>query len=414
MVKLFHLLQGYVKIKVWGYSPERFMNLCSNHGILIWDIENCGSYYVMCISIAGFFKLKSITKKTRTRVAILKRYGLPFFVPKMRRRFIFILGLFGCLLFLYLMSGYIWAIDLVGNQTITREVFLDFLEQNGVACGVKKKNMDIEALEKAIRQDFEVVTWTSAKLKGTRLYIQIKENAYPAPENKEKQKEGMDLEATNDGKIVHMITRSGVPQVKVKDSVKMGDVLVSGAVPVYGEDTLVKDYLFCQADADIYLECEYHFTEKLPIAYLCKLYTGAEKSIPYIKLFDREYRLPIKEPAYLKSDCLIQENQVKLLDDFYLPVAFGSYRYREYMTAEKNYGEEQAKKLLSGRLTNILESFREKGVQIMKKDVKIKKDSANYILQADFVVVEKTGTLVKTHTKPIEENVEFLEEEAAW
>ena len=30
-------LRGYVKIQIQGYSPERFLNLCSYHHILIWD-----------------------------------------------------------------------------------------------------------------------------------------------------------------------------------------------------------------------------------------------------------------------------------------------------------------------------------------------------------------------------------------
>ena len=50
-------------------------------------------------------------------------------------------------------------------------------------------------------------------------------------------------------------------------------------------------------------------------------------------------------------------------------------------------------------LDEILEGFHQKGVQIIRKDVTIKKDSVNYILTADFTVVEKTGTLVTTQTE---------------
>ena len=91
MEKLIRSLKGYLKIKVWGYSPERFMNLCSNRNILLWNIENHDTYYTMCISIAGFWRLRPVTKKTKTRVAILHRYGLPFFVPYMKKRSIFFL-----------------------------------------------------------------------------------------------------------------------------------------------------------------------------------------------------------------------------------------------------------------------------------------------------------------------------------
>ena len=39
----------------------------------------------------------------------------------------------------------------------------------------------------------------------------------------------------------------------------------------------------------------------------------------------------------------------------------------------------------------------EKGVQILKKDVKIKKDSLHYTLLANLTVVEKTGVLTYTN-----------------
>lgn len=57
MLQFIQYLKGYVCIRVWGYSPERFMNLCSNHDILLWDIKNQGEYYTMCITVSGFRKL---------------------------------------------------------------------------------------------------------------------------------------------------------------------------------------------------------------------------------------------------------------------------------------------------------------------------------------------------------------------
>ena len=78
--------RGYVTIKVWGYSTERFLNLCGNHNILVWDIESHVTYTTMNVSIKGFFEMKPLLKKTGTRAAILKKYGLPFYMNKMKKR----------------------------------------------------------------------------------------------------------------------------------------------------------------------------------------------------------------------------------------------------------------------------------------------------------------------------------------
>ena len=57
------------------------MNLCSNKGILLWNITRQGDAYEMCIDIKGFRQLRPIVRKTGTRAVILERYGLPFFLP---------------------------------------------------------------------------------------------------------------------------------------------------------------------------------------------------------------------------------------------------------------------------------------------------------------------------------------------
>ena len=154
MLQFIQYLKGYVCIRVWGYSPERFMNLCSNHDILLWNIENCGEYYTMCITVGGFRKLKGIVKKTGTKVAIQKRCGLPFFVPKMKRRKIFLIGLIGSLAFWMWMSTFIWAVDISGNYSISEDIFMDFLRENDIYVGMKRNKLNIEELEKRIRQDF--------------------------------------------------------------------------------------------------------------------------------------------------------------------------------------------------------------------------------------------------------------------
>ena len=112
MIQVIRYIKGYLLIKVSGFSPERFMNLCSHHNIFLWDVENHGDYYLMKISLKGFYRLKGITRKTGTRVVITKRYGLPFLSVRIWKRRIFLFGLLGSLIFWIWMSGFIWAVEI--------------------------------------------------------------------------------------------------------------------------------------------------------------------------------------------------------------------------------------------------------------------------------------------------------------
>ena len=275
MLQVIRYLQGYLTIKVWGFSPERFMNLCSNHKIFLWNIRNHGDYYTMNIRLKNFYRLKGFTRKTGTRVVITGRYGLPFLSVRAWKRKIFLLGLFGSLCFWIWMSGFIWAIEVNGNYYVTTDVFQDFLKENEIQTGMKKKNVDIEKLEEAIRTHFDIVTWTSAQIDGTRLLIQVKENDLiiaEKGETKEAQVEaGVDLVADKDGTIVSIVTRTGVPKVSAGTQIKRGDILVEGGVPIYNDDSTVKRYDFCNADADIILRCVYSFEEQIAEKYEKKI-----------------------------------------------------------------------------------------------------------------------------------------------
>lgn len=404
MIEFLKFLKGYVCIRVSGFSPERFMNLCGNRNILLWDIRKEQDVYYMCLSISGFYKLRPIVKKTGTKVAIVKRCGLPFFMPKMWKRKVFILGFLLAAAFWMQTSRYIWAIEFEGNFTLTQDILMDFLKENQIYTGMKKSGLNIEELEQNIRKEFYQITWTSAKLEGTKLTIQIKENELL--EMEEESKGALTMTASNlvaeqDGMIVSMIVREGVPQVTIGQEVKKGDVLVAGNVPVYQEDGTIRKYQYCNADADIILEHVLTVEEVLPLYYEKKSYTGREKKQFYLEFFGKTIRFGKRKAPFLSCDSIENNKQVQLLTNFYLPIVYGSRTYREYYIVEQKYTEEEAKYLLNEKFEKIIENLEEKGVQIIGKDVKIETNDVKWVFNGEFVVQEKTGTNVA-----IEENFE--------
>lgn len=412
MIQVIRYLKGYLAIKVSGFSPERFMNLCSNHNIFLWDIENHGNYYTMKISLKGFYHLKGITRKTGTRVVITERYGLPFLSLRMWRRRIFLMGLLGSLFFWIWMSRFIWAVEVEGNYYVTTDVFQDFLVSSGFEVGMKKSDVEIETLEKAIRREFDIVTWTSARIDGTRLLIRVKENDLISVEDKEIQipeGEGTDLVADKEGEIISIVTRSGIPKVTAGISVKKGDVLVEGGVPIMNEDGTVRRYDYCRADADIMLKCSYQLKEEIEEKYEQKQYTGNEKQPLFLMLGTKKIRFPTIGRSYDTYDVIEEKRQLRLFENYYLPVYIGKDLVREYVTEENVYGQNEVKNLFEEKVKKFIETLQEKGVQIIEKNVTINKTSGVWRMKADFTVIEKTGTERKTQLIQIEEITETEE-----
>jgi len=73
--RLICYIKGYLRIRIAGYSTERFLNACRHRGIYLWGLQAVSGAYEMNISISGFRKLKPIIRKTGTKVSIVERFG---------------------------------------------------------------------------------------------------------------------------------------------------------------------------------------------------------------------------------------------------------------------------------------------------------------------------------------------------
>ena len=209
---------------------------------------------------------------------------------------------------------------------------------------------------------------------------------------------------------VSMVTRKGVPQVGVGTEVKKGDILVSGSVPVYNEDSTVKFYQYYDADADVFIRRQLRQREELPLHYEKKEYTGEEKKEVVLAVMDKDFILRLGKIKYENFDTVTDKKQVKLLKNFYLPLYYGNSVNREYIVTDNIYTKEEVKIIFSEKLIKYIASLEEKGVQIIKKNVTINKGQKSWQMDMDLQVVEKTGKNIAASPKIEAEETEAGQE----
>ncbi|WP_330571845.1 sporulation protein YqfD [Muricomes intestini] len=380
-------MRGYVKIRVEGYSPERFLNLCRHHQIYIWGLTPCGNAYELYMSLKGFRKLRPIVRKTHTRVVLISRVGLPFFIYKYRKRKLFFLSFFLCMGLLYLYSSFIWDIHFEGNEKWTNETLLEFLETKNVAPHMPKSKVDCAQIVKDIRKEYDDIVWVSASIDGSRLNIQIKENedtfredgedktVSPAKgvdaQSQEDTEQPKDLIASKDGVITSIITRTGVPQVHEGDTVSKGDILVSGRVEVVNDSLEVVGYQYQKADADIFADTQMHYKDTISTKYKKKYYEKSKRYQYYVKIGSWFVDLGTLKNNYKEWDLRTNEHQLKLGENFYLPISYGSKVIKSYTPKEKTYTKEEIQKQLTENFEQFSKRLQEKGIQIKENSVKI-------------------------------------------
>lgn len=377
-------LRGYLKIRISGYSPERFLNLCKHKEIEMWGLEAKSNTYEMYMTVNGFRKLKPILRKTKTRITILERYGVPFFFFKYRKRKMFFGGIFLCVLIIFMLSRYIWNIDVKGNQMITDEVVIEYLETTGVFHGMKRSNVDCEKIDTGIRKNFNEIIWVSASLEGCNIFIQVKENTDTFQVN-QAGKNPADLIATAEGTILEIVTRSGVPCVKEGDTVKTGDLLVSGTIEVINDagEVIREDYK--AADADIYAEVIMPYEDVCETIYQEKVYTNKRHKFVYMNLLGYHIGIGIKNNKTKNYEITSEETQLKINQNFKLPIYFGKNQGKGYKLQKRERTKEEKEIILNHNLELYCKELEENDIVILEKQMELMEDA--------------TGTAMKGYLK---------------
>ncbi len=359
----------------------------------MWDLkEEKEAAIVMCMASKDLLESKSAIRKSGIRVDVLEKNGLPFFWRHMKKRIVFVIGILFCMAFLITMMQKIWCIQVEGNRKITDEEMIGFLAEQEVGIGSSISDLSYEDLEFEIRGHFADITWVSVVRKGTTLIVRVKENDFY--NEMAVYEDHTDLTAEYDGVILSMVVRQGVPLVKIGDTVAKGDILVQGAVPVLDENAQICKYQYCHAQADILIRTTEHYEQMLNRVHEVKVY-----GTPV-----RNYQLGIgTRMLNIGRSChaeLIQTekqmHQLVLFDYLYLPLYFNRVEYVPYEIVEETYTKEEAEALLYTELEKYLYELSEKGVQIVRKDVKIIENGLTMQIVAELTLDRSVGISTET------------------
>jgi similar to stage IV sporulation protein len=375
-------------------SMERFFNMCRAHEIELWSINWRDGKCICRMYASDFVRIKPIVKKTNTKVKVLNKKGLPFYVPFFKRYWIFFALFFTAIILLMYSHNFIWAIEYVGNVQISDDELNDFVASENIYYGIRKKNIDCDIEEKNIRDKFSNVIWTSVYFEGTKLFISLKENEKSDPVIAKVQ--GSDIVASEEGTIVSILVRNGVANVKVGDTVEAGQVLVSGSVPIYNEEQEIIDYQIYDADADIYIQTIEEYNLSLDNTYSVVYYTGNNIKSHFIQLFGYEFSTRniksfLMEKRNMRYETITSKTQIKLSHNFYLPIYFGEIYRKEYYIQYLTYTEEDMYEKLTDDFKKIISSLEEKGIKIVEKNYKMVQNRNSMELNGNLVLIKRTG-----------------------
>ncbi len=400
------VVSNQVRCLVTGEETLRFVNLCRNNGIELRHLVRRENAIQMEIDAKNFKKLRPLVRKTHVKIHILNRHGPAFFFYRHKRRWWFLLGMTVFAGMIYILSLFVWQIDIDGNRKYTDALILQALAQMDVKTGCRKSEIDLPEIEEELRIMYNEITWVSASIAGTKLQIELREGDLKISgssgggqtgnvkrvenrENNPKTQNGesetdlpANLVADEDAIITNLVVRRGTVAVRYGDEVKKGDVLIEGKVYIYNEDETLKKVDYLTAEGDVFGKYQELYEKHYQRKHEVRSYTGKNYRELGVAIVGKSFCLPVWENILKKqleentlSEVWSWKKQFRLTPTFYLPFALEYTEYVPYENVVEEYTDEVIKKMAEEELQKYLNELEKKGVQIISNSVTISLDA---------------------------------------
>jgi len=351
LLSLRDALCGYVTVEVSGFSVERFLNLAANKNICLRELTRTDEdKALMRVSIKGFKLLRGCARKTGCRLRIVAKTGLPFLAFRHRRRKLWVLGAVLFVFALYVLTSFVWLVDIDGVERHNEADLRAFLSESGLREGVWKSEVSPRDIERAMLARFENIAFIHIQLTGTRAEVRLSETIPPYAEELPPT-DPRDLIAKKDALVLSIFTAQGTPMVKAGDVVQAGDLLVSGTL-AYGEEGQPPYYAYVPAQAEVRAKLYYEMLFEVPLTYIEKRFTGNQKSVYGIILLNTLYKPFSPAISYAHYEKMLFSTRLGFGSALPLPIIWQREEYREFVPAEVERSIEQAEMLGAELVSN--------------------------------------------------------------
>ena len=380
-----HIL-GYVKIKVESVFIERFINICISKRIFIWDIQREKSSIMYAnIGIKDFKRLKNVAKKTKSKVSIEGKYGIPFLLHRYRKRKNFFILCSIILISLVVMSRFVWNIEIEGLQTISEEEFMQELNDYGLKIGTRKSLIDSNSIINKMRLTRDDISWMGIDIKGTNIIIKIKEKEKaPIVINKS---DYCNIVSNKTGLITKINVQDGTKAVEIGDMVKEGDVLVLGLL----EGKFSGETRYVHAIADVEAKVWYSKKEKFYYNQDIRKETGQIENKYSIKFNNFKINFTKTLSKFQNYDTICKSKKILLFPNFYLPIEIVKKTNIEYKKISKTFTEEELIEIATEKLEIEIEAEIENKDNIINKQINVDKQEEYVEVEIIYEVIEKIG-----------------------
>ncbi len=375
---------------LWIESEEKYRNRlllkCFKSKIPVLETKTEGKNFYLKIYEKDYAKIKKFwfVKIRKSGVT-----GVLLWKEKIKLHRVFLLAILLGLILLYFLSHIMVSVEVIHSNKEIRDLVRLTLKEKGLKENTWRKSyQEIEKIKEEVLSEYpDKLEWLEIEVHGMNYVVRIEERKI---EEKEEPKTSCNVIATKDAIVKEMVFDKGESVVKINDSVKKGDLLISGTIK---KDNEIKD-IVC-ASGKVYGEVWYQITASVPLEYTEKTRTGKKRwNLRWQNLYfdDFIFRSRLKTYEEEKKEILNLLNQ-------------HLYFVTQYETKEekKFLSEEEAKnKAIEEAINKLNSTLEEKEHIIEQKVLKNEVNNSTMNVEVFVVVLESIGETQEFQENQIE------------
>lgn len=382
---IFNYIIGYIRISIEGYYIERFINICRNDKITIWNLKRDKNVKLeLNMGIKDLKKVAKIARQTKCKIKITRKRGLPFIFNKYKKRKLFFAFLIVMIIALAISSNFIWNIEVVEENEKMENIYQDVVE-SGLSIGTLKSKINTKDIINKTRLKRDDIAWMGIELKGTNAIVKVvKATSKPDIVDEE---EYCNIVSDKNGIITKINAQNGTIAVKVGDTVNVGTTLINGWME--GKYTGIR---YVHAKGEIQAKVWHTKSKKIPYNATERIETGNIENKYKIKINNFEINLSKGVSKFEIYDTIVMENKFKIFSDFYLPISLIKTTNKEIKEEQKNYTIDEAKNLGIEELQEELDNEIQDKEKIVNKIINTYEKEDGIEIYVTYEVLENIGT----------------------
>lgn len=377
-------LDGMVEAELTSAEPGAALEAANARGIPLYDVIQVGDLTARFrVRRRDYRTLEALSEKRGETLHLRRRMGAYWTLKRLLARPMLLCGLAVFLAAAIFLPTRIFFVRVEGNVNTPTRLILDAAGESGIRFGASRRAVRSEKMKNALLSALPQLQWAGVNTSGCVATVSVRERT--DPEVTEQDSAVSSIVASRDGFIVSATVTRGNFLCRVGQSVKAGQVLISGYT----------DCGICiqatRAEGEIYAQTSRDFAAVTPAQWTVR---GEQTAVR------RKYSLIIgkkrinlwKDSGILQGSCdrMDRRYELTLPGGFRLPVTLCMEEYTFYdgemMTLEPDAAEAALSKFAQSALIQQMVAGR-----ILSREESITQSEDKYLLEGTYACVEMIG-----------------------